>query len=168
MSETGHDHALATGAAAALIDGIRCEAEHAADLLVDTLEAHGLIPPEKQQRGSPGQGMSLVLALRTAAVLRRIEWSKNGQDRSVQEAPPEPDLAPNIRDVFRSPAPSEATVAKRYAVRTLVTWIRNFAWSARKTLKVDVVLGDPDRLGDQGLDELAEFLWRNRGHHARR
>ena len=166
MSEPGHQHAVATGAKAALIDGVRCEAEHAADLLIDTLEAHGVIPPEKQRRRKPVRGVSLVLALRVAAVLRRVEWRKNGQDRFVQETPPEPDVAPNMGEVFRSPLPSELATAKRYAVRTLVTWARNFAWSARSSLDVDVVLGGPDRLRDQDLDELAEFLWRNRGHHA--
>ena len=167
MAETGHQHAVATGATAALIDGVRCEAEHAADLLIDTLEAHGAIPPEKQRRRKPVRGLSLVLALRVAAVLRRIEWRENGQDRFVQETPPEPDVAPNMGEVFRSPTPSELATAKRYAVRTLVTWVRSFAWSARSSLDVDVVLAGPDRFGDQDLDELAGFLWRNRGHHAR-
>ena len=166
MSENEHQHAVAPAAAAALIDGIRYQAEHAADLLIDTLEAQEAIAPEKQRRRKPVRRMSLLLALRIAAVLRRIEWRKNGLDRFVQETPPEPDVGPNLGEVFRSPTPSELATAKRYAVRTLVTWARNFAWSARSSLDVDVVLGGPDRLRDQDLDELAEFLWRNRGHHA--
>ena len=163
MSETGHKHAVATGATAALIDGVRCEAEHAADLLIDRLEAHGLIPPEKQRRRKPVRGLSLVLVLRAAAVLRRLEWTKNGQDEFIQEIPPEPDLAPRLDAIFRTVSSGEAAESRRYALRTLLAWIQNFSWSARAALGVDVVLGGPGSLDDRKLDELAGFLWRNRG-----
>ena len=145
-----------------LIDGMRHEAEHAADLLIDTLEERGLIPPEKQRRRCPGMSLCLGGAVRAAAALRRREWNDQRLSEFVVDNPPESDFELQLDGVFQPQPPSEWAKSRQYAVRTLVAWIRSFAWSARGILGVDVALSTDRPLTDHELDGLAEFVWRNR------
>lgn len=170
MTRDELEQSLGPGALRDLKDGIRCQAEHDANLLADALDRSSLPRQPTQESVNPPSGKMLSLTLLTAAVLRRQRWNDEGHDRYFTSRPP--DLA-IVLEIMRRLAngtfdDTTAAQARRFAVDTQVFWMRQFCWSARPTLDVDVVLGGPDRFGDQDLDELAEFLWRNRGHHARR
>jgi hypothetical protein len=66
---------------------------------------------------------------------------------------------PDVEEVCEALEKSKAADCKRFAVRTLVTWIRNFAWSARETLGIDVLLRTGGPLEDTAAETLADFLW---------
>lgn len=142
------EHSLGPGAYHDLVKGIRCQAEHDADLLADALCGTAR-PARRRPKCTPlptGGWVSLITFL--AAVLRLRQWRDKGHDRSFTTPPPDLSAAPEIVKCLSDSGGDEsvAALARRFAVDVLVFWMANFSWSARRLLGVDVVLRNPTRL----------------------
>ncbi len=119
---------VVNAAALALIEGINCEARHAAKLLLEALQARRLSPAKHQSGRQEPPAMSLPAALKAAAALRRREWKDNGLARYVKEFPGEPKRIPRRGSVMKPQSPSQAAASRQYAMRIMLAWIRSFIW----------------------------------------
>ena len=164
MTRDELEQSLGPGALRDLEAGIRCQAEHDANLLADALDR--ISPPTQrtQESANPPSGKMLSLMLLTAAALRHQQWCDEGHDRNFTSRPP--DLA-IVREIMRRLSngtfdDSMASLARKFAVDTQVFWMRQFSRSARPKLGVDIVTGGVDLTTEGILQHWADFLWTNR------
>lgn len=142
-----------------LICGIRCEAQHDANQLADLLKR--ISQPANNEAPSKKTGVNenaLSLALLVAAVLRVQRWRDNAHDQYLSYKPEWGVVNQIAKHVSNSTFDDEAANnARKFGVDAFTTWIKNFSWSARRTLGIDVVFSNPPALLAR-LDDLADYL----------
>lgn len=147
------DHARA----ARLFKAILAHADRSAAAVAAYLRANvptQLLGPDGEIRISP------EVALGLAAVLQIAAWEKAGLVGQLCLSLPLADLAYiDLLKRLRDPSGDDgkASILMR---DVSVAWLRHFAWQAPAILGVDVVVDG--RPSDFDLEELADFLWKNR------
>lgn len=139
-------------AANRLIEAIGIEARHAADRACDHLLKDGY---------RAGDRADLEPTLALAAALRQQEWAEQ-QLVAPREAP---SIPASIADLTAAARGRRSFQRDRSAAcGTLAFWIRNFAWTARPRLGVDVRVRGAGSVGGGLVESLADLLWKNRGN----
>lgn len=139
----------------ALIHGMLLLAERQAELTALWLDAVG--HPASKPLGVPP-----AFLLELGAVLQIGQWELTGAFNFLTDELPSYREAADELSARAQRGPSEFhdLNAAQLSRRVMVAWLRRFAWHGPTIIGADIVLGDCNE--DDLVEQLAQFLWRNR------
>ena len=147
-----------------LVEGVRREAEHAANQTADRLDQFYADRGRERKKGRPLSAEPASFTLFLTAALRRKQWCEEGYERYIGTQEREIAMAGTMIKSFSNDKFGETAAdrCRKFAADTLACWMQKFSWSARRLLGADVVLGGVDAITDQELEGLANFLFSHR------